>query len=148
MRSNRFSSSTLFRALLVLTLTHAVLSQPAFAKKEPKTYPEVGKVNGIGTREAGGNSGGHFTHTYKVETESKINELDCGKAPLFPGTGGECGGDKKLKIGDDIRFRTQKQWVFLSVTQLDHGPEAFEQKLRILSEEVKPDSKPQDGARP
>ena len=132
-----------FRLLVVLTLALVVLSQAGFAKREPKTYPETGKVIGVGTREG---APAHFTHVYKVETDSKIYGLDCNKQTIFPGTGGECGGDKKLKIGDEIHFRTEKVWVYIPVT--GSGQTASEQKLRILSEELKPGHKLQDDTRP
>ena len=142
MRRNHFGSSTLLRALIVLTLAHAVLSQSALASKEPKTYPEVGKVTGVGqSKRSGGNGGTVFTRTYKVETDTKIYEVDCGQLPFFTRTGGECGGDKKLQIGDEIHFRTQKGWVYVPVTE---SGQALEQKLRILSEDLKPGAKPGD----
>lgn len=144
MHRSYFSNSMLFRTLIVLTLTHAVLSPPAFAKDEPKTYPEAGKVIGKGTRGVSPS----FTRTYKVETDTKIYQLDCGKNPFLPGfipgttsTGGECGGDKKLQIGDVIHFRTKKEWAFMLVTIKSDGPNPEEQKLRIISEELKPDPK-------
>ena len=148
MESNRSLTSKILRLLPVLTLACVVLSHTAFAKQEPKIYPEVGKVIGTGT------SGDRpfFTRTYKVATGTKIYLLDCGKTPflpVFPGaskTGGECGGDKKLQIGDDIRFRTKKEWVYIPIT--GSGQTASEQKLRILSEELKPGPKLQDDTRP
>ena len=140
MRSNLFSNYTLFRALVVLTLAHAVLSQPAFAKNEPKTYPESGKIIGVGTSKRAVSDRTVFTHSYKVETDTKIYELDCGKMPFFSRTGGECGGDKKLKLGDEIHFRTQKEWVYISITE--SGQTGSEQRLRILSEDLKPTAKP------
>jgi hypothetical protein len=130
---------------LGLTLAYLVLSQATFAAKAPKTYPEVGKVTGTGTgKRAVGQGGTAFTRTYRVETDTKIFELDCGKMPFFSRTGGECGGEKKLQIGDEIHFRTQKEWVYIPITGKDAtGKEvSSEQKLRILSEELKPDAKP------
>ncbi len=148
MHSVRFLIPKMLRLLFVLTLASVVLSQGAFAKDEPKTYPEEGKIVGTGTHGARPS----FTRTYKVETSAKIYELDCNKAPFLPGfipgttsTGGECGGDKKLKIGDVIHFRTKKEWVYLPIQE---NTGSGEQKLRIISEEMKSAAKPQDDTRP
>jgi hypothetical protein len=102
-------------------------------------------VTGTGTgKRSVGQGGTAFTRTYKVETDTKVFELDFGKMPFFARTGGECGGDKKLQIGDTIQFRTQKEWAYIPITGKDDSgrPKASEQRLRILSEELKPDSKP------
>ena len=45
----RLWSSKIFHLLVVLTLALVVLSQAGFAKNEPKTYPETGKVIGLGS---------------------------------------------------------------------------------------------------
>jgi hypothetical protein len=132
----------------------------AYAKKPPKTYPEEGKVIGSGTGQhtaGGGMMMGNspssinvrtvYTRTYKVETATKMYEVDCGKPPgLFSSNPGECGGDKKIKIGDVIHFRTDKGWVYIPVVETTNDSYAEhtsngEEKLRILNEELKPDTK-------
>jgi len=50
----------------------------------------------------------------------------------------ECGGNKKLAIGDTIHFRVDKNFAYL---QTDNGKE---QKLRILSEGTKDKGAPED----
>jgi hypothetical protein len=122
----------------------------AAAGKEPKTYSESGKVIGIGQSEhtkthpvTGNNMGGGsysvYSHTYKIETDTKIYEMDCGKTPMFFGsTGKECGGDKPLQIGDVIHFRVEKGSAHIPLS------DGSEQKLRILNEEAKPETKPAD----
>src|SRR5579883_2832708 len=71
-----------------------------FAKKPPRTYPEEGKIIGTSINQV------EHTRTYRVVTDARTYELDCGKHPeLFSSTPGECGGDKKLQIGDVIHFR-------------------------------------------
>lgn len=128
-------------ALAVLTV--------AMGEKEPRTYPESGKVIGIGQSEhtknhpqtgngMGGGSYSVYSHTYKIETDTKIYELDCGKTPMFGSTGKECGGDKPLQIGDVIHFRVEKGTAHIPLSN------GSEQKLRILNEEAKPESKPAD----
>src|SRR5208337_1417333 len=138
-------------ALLIFAL--AVLSGAA-AAKEPKTYPESGKIIGIGQNEhtkshprTGNNMGGGaysvYSHTYKIETDTKIYELDCGKTPMFLGsTGQECGGDKPMQIGDVIHFRVEKGTAHIPLS------DGSEQKLRILNEEAKPESEPADAKTP
>jgi hypothetical protein len=149
--------------VLVLPFLALILSfGTAYAKKPPKTYPEQGKVMGSGTGQhtAGGgmlmgnspssiNVRTVYTRTYKVETDTKIYELDCGKPPgMFSSNPGECGGDKKIQIGDVIHFRVDKGWVYIPVSETtsdsysnaDHTASS-EQKLRILSQELKPDAK-------
>ena len=123
------------------------------AAKEPKTYPESGKVIGIGQNEhtkshpktgngMGGGSYSVYSHTYKIETDTKIYELDCGKTPMFGTTGKECGGDKPMQIGDVIHFRVEKGTAHIALSN------GSEQKLRILNEEAKPESKPADAKTP
>ena len=134
--------------LLALFIFGLVVFSAVAAAKEAKTYPESGKVIGIGQNEhtkthphTGNNMGGGsysvYSHTYKIETDTRIYEVDCGKTPMFLGsTGKECGGDKPLQIGDVIHFRVEKGSAHISLS------DGSEQKLRILNEEAKPDAKP------
>jgi hypothetical protein len=125
--------------LLALFILTVVVLSAAAAAKEPKAYPESGKVIGIGQKEhTTGNSGRAYSHTYKIETGTKIYELDCGKTPLFFGTGEECGGDKPLQIGDVIHFRVEKGSARIPLS------DGSEEKLRILNEEAKPETKSAD----
>jgi hypothetical protein len=55
---------------------------------------------------------------------------------FFHTTGKGCGGDKELQIGDVIKFRTEKDSLYIPL------PDGSEQKLRILNQELKPDAKP------
>ena len=111
----------------------------ALAKSEPKAYPEEGKVIGTGTSES-------IRATYEVETNSKIYKLECEKVPR-PGlksyTPRECGGSRKIQIGDVIHLRKDKSWVYI---QIDENGRGTEQKLRILSEELKSSVRPADKA--
>jgi hypothetical protein len=115
-------------ALLISALI--VEPQPGFAAKQPKTYPEEGKIIGVGINQVG------RSRTYKVVTGTRTYELDCGKHPaLFSSTPGECGGDKKLEIGDVIRFRIEKGRAWIPVPPAVEA--SGEQQLRILREEAK-----------
>ncbi len=150
-RKERCKPSLYLLALFILAVV--ALSGTA-AAKEAKTYPESGKVIGIGQNEhtkthpkTGNNTGGGsysvYSHTYKIETDTKIYEMDCGKTPMFLGsTGKECGGDKPLQIGDVIHFRVEKGSAHIPL------PDGSEEKLRILNEEAKPETKPSDAKTP
>jgi len=114
----------------------------AFAEKTPKTYPLEGKIVATGLDEYSINGSKRFTHTYTVVTDTKLYLLDCGKRSFFGSTGEECGGAKKLQIGDVIHFRVEKGTAYIPITEAlsPVGPaKQSEQKLRILSEELKPE---------
>jgi hypothetical protein len=137
-----------------------LLSGPAAAKKPPKTYPDEGTVIALGTTEhtVNGVSFGHgtsvtgkYSHVYRVRAATEILELDCGQLAVFHSIGSECGGDKPIKLGDVIHYRIEKDWVYIPVTQtVRENPyddanhrmrqEQGEQKLRILSRELKSDA--------
>lgn len=126
--------------LFILGLTSP--AESAFAKKEPKSYPEEGKIVATGLNQyATVNNQKKFTHIYTVETSTKAYVLDCDRRPVFASTGDECGGDKKLQIGDVIHFRLEKGWAYIPIAQTLSPVEPAkqgEQKLRVLSEELKP----------
>jgi hypothetical protein len=129
-QETRIMHSTTQVAALILALL--VFSGAAFAKKQPRTYPEQGKVIGTGTSgrniTAGSMNSGTgsvssrtvYSRVYKVESDTKIFELDCGKLPVFSSTGGECGGDKKIQIGDVIHFRVEKGWAYIQAPESDN----------------------------
>ena len=152
MRHDQNRSAKLARTFAPLLSLLFVLSQPALAKHPPKSYPESGKVIASGLNEHtkshpawggqngspahGGGTYSVYSHTYKIETDTKIFELDCGKTAMFHSTGEGCGGDKKLEIGDAIHFRIEKDSFYIPLA------DGSEQKLRILSQELKPEPKP------
>lgn len=148
-RSTRVSSVRLF-----LIIAMMILPGTAIAKHEPKTYPESGKViatglnqhekshpvsGGNGTPVSGGGTYAVYSHTYKIETATKIYEVDCGKVPtFFHSTGKGCGGGKEIEIGDTIQFRIEKDSAYIPL------PDGSEQKLRLLNQELKPEAKAAD----
>ena len=133
------------RLAVWMILSLSILTGTSLAKKPPKTYPEEGKVIGTGSLE---HYVGKFSHIYKVETATTLLLLDCGKTPaMFPGTGEECVGSKKIKIGDVIHFRIEKDRAYIPVMantaddpydSSNHSAhqEQSEQKLRILSQQL------------
>jgi hypothetical protein len=113
-----------------------------FAKNETKTYPEEGKVIGLGTKQHVAPTGhGFLFPSYTVETETKTFELMCG-------SGNGCGGDKKLEIGDVIHFRIdQYHGTRCAYIVAPKGNNLTrEDRLLILSEELKPDAKDKPAA--
>jgi len=129
---------TFFRVFLagvLLALAHGAAS----ADKKPKTYPETGKVVGLGTTPHTRGNGTVYSHTYKVETDTAMFLLDCGKLPFMTGTGGECGGDQhKIQLGDVIHFRIEKSDVYISAPDVSGASGSDEERLRIISQELKP----------
>jgi hypothetical protein len=141
------------RMLIMSVALIGILAGIAFAKKEPKTYPEEGRVIATGTTEhtrtsgpifgaPGGATNGSvsssskYTHTYKVQTSTKIFELDCGKEAVFHSTGAEClAGSKPIQVGDVLHFRIAKDYAYIPLLDQD-GTQNDEEKLRILSAEA------------
>lgn len=102
--------------------------------KEPKTYPEQGKVIANHTveqshtipvhtdpygRTYGGMSAIRRRPVFRVETDAKFYEFEGKK-------------DQELPLGSTIKFRIEKEWVY--VQQGDK-----EQKFRLVGTELKPD---------
>jgi hypothetical protein len=125
-------------AKLLLIPVLAAFCGIALAEKGPKTYPEEGKIIGVGTKAYVGGGGTHSAlfPSYKVETGTKMFELLCGSR-------GGCGGDKKLQIGDVIHFRLdQYHGTRCAYVEAPKGSDLIrEDRLLILSEELKPDAK-------
>lgn len=100
-----------------------------------KDYPLQGIVTSLGTSQettGGGNTSvvTHVHRTYTVKTSTRIFVLECpywmdGFHIHWPS---ECGGKKKIEIGDAIKFRVEKQYAGVLTG------EGKEQKLRVVSE--------------
>lgn len=111
-----------------------------------KTYPLEGKVVALGTAQelTGGGAtpvvngtGAGSTpiltmvhRTYTVKSPSRVYVLEC---PFWMNgfhihSPSECGGSKKITIGDVIHFRIAKNRAYISIDQ------GKEQKLSVLSE--------------
>jgi hypothetical protein len=108
---------------------------PTVALAGGKGYPIQGTVIVLGTSQetAGGGSTSVVTHvrrTYTVKTPTRVFVLEC---PYWMDgfhihSPSECGGKKKIEIGDAIRFRVEKGLACVLTT------EGKEQKLRVVSE--------------
>src|SRR5947209_6622875 len=122
----------------VFVLSLGLLSTTAFANKETKTYGETGKIVETGLTEWVVNSQHQHAHTYTVVTESRSYLLECGHKPLFGSMGEECGGTKKLQIGDVIHFRILKDPPNIPIIKSDNS--AGEEKLSILKPSLRSDA--------
>jgi hypothetical protein len=138
MQRGRQRGTRAFAVLAVFILALGLLSVTVFANKEPKTYPEEGKIVATGLSEWVVNSKHQSAHTYTVVTDAKSYLLECSHKPVFGSMGEECGGSKKLQLGDVIHFRIEKDLVYIPITKTDNS--VAEEKLRILSTALKPDA--------
>ena len=140
MRLGQAADSKVSGVLIPLAVSVLFAACLALAQGSQKSYSEQGKVTGTGTV---GHTHGHgtaYSHTYKVETNTAILVLDCGKLPFIGGgTGTECGGNKKIQMGDVIQFRIEKEFAYIPLTEANKDS-MREERLRILSRELKPDS--------
>lgn len=135
----------------IALLCCAALTSVAFAG--PKEYPIEGTVTALGTNQElmGGGSTSVSTilhRTYTVRTPTKVFVLEC---PYWmnsrnlvlrihaPKQSNECGGTKRLEVGNTIHFRVEKDRAYLLT---DTGKE---QKLKILSESMKGEGTPEPG---
>ena len=126
-------------ACLLAALVLVLGSSVAFAGKEPKTYPEEGKVIGTSTTDVHGTDahGGDHSLTmpsYKIETDTRIYQVRC--ANSFA-----CGGKNKLEIGEVIHFRTGKKVGKPYLLYQAPGDDK-ERYVLVLSEELKPATQP------
>jgi hypothetical protein len=138
MQPGRQSGTRAFGLLAVLILGLDFLCASAFAGADPKTYPEEGKIVATGLSEWVVNSKHQYAHTYTVTTNTKSYVLECSHKPLFGTMGEECGGSKKLQLGDLIHFCIEKDKAYIPITKSDNS--VGEEKLRIVSTALKPDA--------
>ena len=138
MQHDRQQRRRAMAVLTVLILAFSMLPATAFAKKEAKTYPEEGKIMATGLTEWVVNSKHQYAHTYTVVTNMKSYQLECSHKPLFGSMGEECGGSKKVQIGDVIHFRIENNQVYIPITRTDNT--TAEEKLHILSTALNPDA--------
>lgn len=108
-----------------------------------KPHPLQGTVTALGTRQqtTGGGTTNVFTYehrTYTVRTDTRVFVLECPYAMngFHIAAPSECGGKKKIAIGDVIHFRLEKNNAFVVTDQ------GKDEKLRVVSEAVNADKNP------
>ena len=138
MQLNTPSGVREFAIRVVVIAVSLSLPGSVVAKKEAKTYAEEGKIVATGLTEWVINSKHQYAHTYTVVTNAKSYVLECSHKPVFGTVGEECGGSRKLQIGDVIHFRIENDRVYIPITKIDNS--GGEEKLRILSTTLRPDS--------
>jgi len=133
-----------FAYLGVHLLLLGFIAFPTVVLAGGKEYPTQGTVIALGTSQettgggstaVGGGSTSVVTHrrrTYTVKTPDRVFVLEC---PYWMDgfhiySASECGGKKKIEIGDLIRFRVEKGRARLLTA------EGKEEKLRVVSEGV------------
>ena len=124
-----------FACLGVHLLLLGFIAFPTVVLASGKEYPIQGTVIALGTNQeiTGGGSTSvlpHLHRTYTVKTPTRVFVLEC---PYWMDgfhlhSPSECGGKKKIEIGDAIRFRVEKNRASLLT------PEGKEQKLGVVSE--------------
>ena len=119
--------------LTLLILCFAAFSGMLFAVG--KEHPLQGTVTALGTSQdtTGGGSTPVFTHvhrTYTVRTDTRVFVLECpyDMDALHIFAPSECGGKKKIAIGDAIHFRLKKDNAYVLTSQ------GKDEKLRVVSE--------------
>jgi Cu/Zn superoxide dismutase len=113
------------------------LALPTIVLAGEKQYPVEGTVTALGTNQetTGGSNTSvtSMTHrTYTVKTPTRIFVLEC---PYWMDgfhihSPSECGGSKKIELGDTIHFRVQKRNAYVPTAK------GKEQKLAVLSEGI------------
>ena len=103
-----------------------------------KDYPVAGNVVALGTyQQTIGNGGPPALHrTYTVKTPDRVYVLVCAfwMNGIHIHSPSECGGKKKIALGDVLHFRIEKNRAFIPT---DEGKE---QKLEVLSEGINEDA--------
>ena len=123
----------LVRASLIARIAFVCcLALPVIGSATAKQYPIEGTVTALRTQHET-NGGIHSIHrTYTVKTPTRVFVLKCSynMTGIHIYAPSECGGKKKIAIGDAIRLRVDKDHAYFPT---DNGKE---QKLSILSESV------------
>jgi hypothetical protein len=146
-RGSRMKKDTTvgFAYLGVHPLLLGFMAFPTVVLAGGKDYPIQGTVTALGTSQetSGGGSTGvaggstsvvtHVHRTYTVKTPDRIFVLvcPCWMDGFHIHSASECGGKKKIEIGDAIRFRVEKNRAHLLTA------EGTEQKLGVVSEAMK-----------
>ena len=127
-----------FAYLGVHLLLLGFIAFPTVVLARSKEYPMQGTVTALGTsQETSGSTlvSTNLRRTYTVKTPTRVFVLEC--PYMMNGfhihSPSECGGKKKIEIGDAIRFRVEKNRAHVLT------PEGKEQKLGVVSEAINED---------
>src|SRR5258706_14138542 len=109
-----------FEHLGMCLVLFCCISSPNIVFAAEKHYPVEGTVTALGTNQetTGGSNTPvtNMTHrTYTVKTSTRIFVLEC---PYWMNgfhihSPSECGGGKKIELGDTIHFRVQKRDAYV-----------------------------------
>ena len=134
-RKMKMDTTVTFAYLGVNLLLLSFITFPTVVLAGGKDYPIEGTVTALGTSQetTGGGSTSTSTvvhRTYTVKTPTRVFVLQC---PYWMNgfhihSASECGGKKKIEIGDAIHFRVEKNRAHLLTA------EGKEQKLGVVSE--------------
>jgi Cu/Zn superoxide dismutase len=134
-RENKRVTTVAFAYLGVHLLLLSYIAFPAVVLAGGKDYPIEGTVTALGTSQettGGGNTSTSTVihRTYTVKTPTRVFVLQCPywMSGFHIHSASECGGKRKIEIGDAIRFRVEKNRAHLLTA------EGKEQKLGVLSE--------------
>lgn len=144
----RYPGTVRLRRQSLLVVTMLAAASLVIASEKGKGYPVLGKIIATSLNQVPrqqtttGPNGAVYssrvivvTRTYTVQTQDKTYVLDCGKHPhIFSSTPGECGGDKKLQVGDELHFRLEKNAAWIAAPEAANPDQ--EQKLRVLKEDL------------
>jgi Cu/Zn superoxide dismutase len=141
--------AVVFGHLGLCLILFCCIASPNIVFAGEKQYPVEGIVTTLGTsQETTGGSNTPVTNimhrTYTVKTSTRILVLEC---PYWMNgfhihSPSECGGSKKIELGDTIHFRVQKRHAYVQTA------EGKEQKLAVLSEGINEAGAPEASKRP
>lgn len=124
-----------FGYLGLLLVILCLVAFPSMLFAGGKEHPIQGTVTALGTSQdtTGGGTTSVFTHvhrTYTVKTDTRVFVLECpyDMEALPIAAPRECGGKKKIAIGDAIHFRLEKNNAFVLTAQ------GKDEKLRVVNE--------------
>ncbi len=109
------------------------LAFPGVAFAGDKAYPLQGKVTGLGMTQqmiGGGATASYRTYTVKSATGVYVLVCPYRMNGIHIHSPRECGGHKKLQIGDTIQFRLEKSYAYIPT---DKGKE---ERLVVFSEDA------------
>lgn len=132
----RFQTVAFWHCVVAAVALLCCITLPTIVFADSDQHPIEGTVTALGTSQETTGDGKYtpvFTHvhrTYTVKTPARIFVLECPYQMdgLHIAAPSECGGKKKIAIGDSIRFRVKKNHAYVLTDQ------GKDQRLNIVSE--------------